>query len=123
MSANHASVELTRKEISILKRVCEGKTYRQIADIMKISPRTVEWHVNNALKKTQSHNRIEAVQVARKIGALPYPKPTEKSEQEVYNSEGFYHSASITSIKVTKMNIILIVILCLIFCSFMFKLV
>ena len=76
-TAARPSVELTNKEVAIFKRICEGKTYRQIADMMNLSPRTVEWHVNNALRKTRCHNRIEAVQVARKIGALPYPRPSE----------------------------------------------
>jgi DNA-binding NarL/FixJ family response regulator len=52
--------ELTERERSILRRLAEGRTARDIADELVLSPRTVEGHVGRILRKLGVRNRAEA---------------------------------------------------------------
>ncbi|MBC7557213.1 MAG: response regulator transcription factor, partial [Chryseobacterium sp.] len=47
---------LTAREIEVLKLICSQKSTVEIADVLFISPRTVEGHRNNLLLKTESRN-------------------------------------------------------------------
>jgi len=51
--------ELTPRETEILKMVATGMSYRQIADRLVLSHRTVQNHVQSTLRKLQMHNRVE----------------------------------------------------------------
>ncbi|MDT0309814.1 response regulator transcription factor [Streptomyces sp. DSM 44917] len=59
---------LTDRETEILRLVAKGLTYRQIADRLVISHRTVQNHVQNTLGKLQLHNRTELVRYAIETG-------------------------------------------------------
>ncbi|MEX0428002.1 response regulator [Nocardioides sp. DS6] len=50
---------LTERETEILKMVAKGLSYRQIAERLVLSHRTVQNHVQNTLGKLQMHNRVE----------------------------------------------------------------
>lgn len=54
-------VKLTRREIEIVKLIAEGLTSQQMADKLFISPRTVETHRANLMKKVGVRNAIELV--------------------------------------------------------------
>jgi DNA-binding NarL/FixJ family response regulator len=56
--------ELTPRETEILKMVATGMSYRQIADRLVLSHRTVQNHVQNTLRKLQMHNRVELTRYA-----------------------------------------------------------
>ena len=47
---------LTNREIEVLQLICEQKTTAEIAELLFISPRTVDGHRNNLLLKTESKN-------------------------------------------------------------------
>ena len=47
---------LSPREIEVLQLICEQKNTAQIAEILFISPRTVEGHRTNLLLKTESKN-------------------------------------------------------------------
>jgi DNA-binding NarL/FixJ family response regulator len=51
--------DLTPRETEILKMVAKGMSYKQIADRLVLSHRTVQNHVQNTLRKLQMHNRVE----------------------------------------------------------------
>ncbi len=53
------SPALTAREIDVLRRVAKGLAYRDIADQLCVSHRTVQNHVQNVLRKLQLHNRVE----------------------------------------------------------------
>jgi DNA-binding NarL/FixJ family response regulator len=55
---------LTERETEVLRLVAKGLTYRQIAERLVISHRTVQNHVQNTLGKLQLHNRVELVRYA-----------------------------------------------------------
>jgi DNA-binding NarL/FixJ family response regulator len=56
--------ELTDRETEILKMVAKGMSYKQIAERLVISHRTVQNHVQNTLRKLQMHNRVELTRYA-----------------------------------------------------------
>ena len=55
---------LTNRETGVLRLVATGLTAKQIASELKLSPRTVENHIQSTLKKLHLHNRIELVRYA-----------------------------------------------------------
>ncbi|MBL0741106.1 response regulator [Chryseolinea lacunae] len=63
-------VNLTTREVEILKLISEGLTSLQMADKLFISPRTVETHRANLMKKTGAKNSIELVKKAQATGLL-----------------------------------------------------
>jgi DNA-binding NarL/FixJ family response regulator len=56
--------ELTTRETEILKMVAKGLSYKQIAERLVVSHRTVQNHVQNTLRKLQMHNRVELTRYA-----------------------------------------------------------
>ncbi|PWU25362.1 MAG: hypothetical protein C5B48_01690 [Candidatus Rokuibacteriota bacterium] len=52
---------LTPRELEILKWVGRGKTTREIAAVLVVSPHTVRKHVENILEKLGARTRSEAV--------------------------------------------------------------
>lgn len=52
---------LTPRESECLRWVAKGKTDREIARILSVSPRTVRFHVDNAKEKLNVATRIQAV--------------------------------------------------------------
>ncbi|WP_344444019.1 response regulator transcription factor [Kitasatospora nipponensis] len=60
--------QLTPRETEVLRMVAKGLSYRQIADRLVLSHRTVQNHVQNTLGKLQLHNRVELVRYAIERG-------------------------------------------------------
>jgi DNA-binding NarL/FixJ family response regulator len=65
---------LTERETEVLRLVAKGLSYKQIADRLVISHRTVQNHVQNTLSKLQLHNRVELVRYAIEQG-IDQPDP------------------------------------------------
>ncbi|GAA1643832.1 response regulator transcription factor [Saccharothrix algeriensis] len=59
---------LSDRETEVLRLVAKGLTYRQIAERLTLSHRTVQNHVQNTLGKLQLHNRVELVRYAIEQG-------------------------------------------------------
>ena len=59
---------LSSREIEVLAHLTEGLTDREIAEALVISPRTVESHVSNILRKLGVRNRAEAARAYREAG-------------------------------------------------------
>lgn len=55
---------LTPRETEVLRLVAKGLTYKQIAERLVLSHRTVQNHVQNTLGKLHLHNRVELVRYA-----------------------------------------------------------
>jgi two-component system response regulator NreC len=66
----HEDIRLTAREIEIVKLIDDGLTSQQMADKLFISPRTVETHRANLMKKFGVKNSIELVKKARLINIL-----------------------------------------------------
>lgn len=65
-AAQTETFDLTKRELEILEKIAEGQNYQQIADVLFVSPKTVRKHIENIYRKLQVHNKMEAVQKAKK---------------------------------------------------------
>lgn len=54
-----APQRLTDRETEVLRMVAKGLTYRDIAERLGVSHRTVQNHVQNVLSKLHLHNRVQ----------------------------------------------------------------
>jgi DNA-binding NarL/FixJ family response regulator len=59
---------LTDRETEVLRLVAKGLSYKQIAERLVVSHRTVQNHVQNTLGKLQLHNRVELTRYAIEQG-------------------------------------------------------
>jgi DNA-binding NarL/FixJ family response regulator len=59
---------LTERETEVLRLVAKGLSYKQIAERLGLSHRTVQNHVQNTLNKLQLHNRVELARYAIQQG-------------------------------------------------------
>ncbi|MEH1012839.1 response regulator transcription factor [Micromonospora sp. CPCC 206060] len=63
-----AAPRLTERETEVLRLVAKGMSYKQIAQRLGLSHRTVQNHVQNTLGKLQLHNRVELTRYAIEQG-------------------------------------------------------
>ena len=61
-------IDLTTRELQVLKQLDTGATNQEIADRLFISERTVKNHVSRILSKLNLKNRYEAANYARSKG-------------------------------------------------------
>jgi DNA-binding NarL/FixJ family response regulator len=59
---------LSRREVEVVRLVAAGRTNREIAGELVLSPRTVDMHVRNLLRKLDCRSRIEAARRAGELG-------------------------------------------------------
>jgi len=56
--------QLTDREREVLKLVAEGHTVREIADMLIVSPKTVEWYKTSLMNKLNIHNKTDLIKFA-----------------------------------------------------------
>lgn len=56
--------QLTAREREVLKLVAEGHTSREIADILIVSNKTVDWYKGSLMKKLNIHSRVDLIKYA-----------------------------------------------------------
>ena len=66
LTSGHDVQDLTSKEVDILQWIKHGKSNAEIAEILPLSVKTIEYHVGNVLKKLGAANRTTAVVIAIK---------------------------------------------------------
>lgn len=59
-------IKLTKREIDVLEQLGKGLSYTKIADNLILSTGTIRKHIENIYRKLQVHNKLEAVQKARR---------------------------------------------------------
>ena len=67
-AAGSDAPRLTERETEVLRLVAKGLSYKQIAERLFLSHRTVQNHVQNTLRKLQLHNRVQLVRYAIEQG-------------------------------------------------------
>lgn len=65
------STKLSARELDVLSCVALGHTNVEAAEEMGIGPETVKSYLRSVMRKLGAHTRYEAVNAARRIGALP----------------------------------------------------
>ena len=61
---------LSRRELEVLKLSADGKTAYEIARILSLSERTINFHVHRAIEKLGVNNKMAAVIAAARSGAI-----------------------------------------------------
>jgi DNA-binding NarL/FixJ family response regulator len=69
-AADAEGAGLSRRELEVVRLVGAGRTNREIAEQLVLSPRTVDMHVRNLLRKLDCRSRIEAARRAGELGLL-----------------------------------------------------
>ena len=69
-AARLASGDLTRREVEVIRLVALGRSNRDIAHELFLSPRTVEMHVSSILLKLDCRSRTDAARRAGELGLL-----------------------------------------------------
>ena len=59
-------IQLTSRETEVLEQLSKGLNYKKIAENLILSTGTVRKHIENIYRKLQVHNKLEAVQKAKK---------------------------------------------------------
>lgn len=66
------AIKLTKREIEVLTLVIEGRSSKEVADMLYVSKRTVDFHLANIYDKLQVSNRVQAFRRAARLGLIPF---------------------------------------------------
>jgi NarL family two-component system response regulator LiaR len=66
--------DLTDREREVLALLVDGKTNKEIAEALTLSPATVRVYVSNILSKLGAKNRTEAARIALQHNLVPPQK-------------------------------------------------
>ena len=64
------NIKLTKREIEVLTLVIEGKASKEVADVLFVSKRTVDFHLANIYDKLKVTNRVQAFRRAMRLGLI-----------------------------------------------------
>ncbi len=62
---------LSNREMEVLERLAAGRSNKEIAAELNVSPNTVKTHVSRLFEKLEASRRTEAILKARQLGILP----------------------------------------------------
>ncbi|MFP3898995.1 MAG: response regulator [Dehalococcoidia bacterium] len=68
--SNDTADQLTDREREVLKLLAEGHSTREIAQILVVSPKTVDRHKTNLMAKLDIHNRLDLFKYALRKGII-----------------------------------------------------
>ena len=72
LAARMSSSELTSRELEVLKQIVDGKSNKEIANVLSISEATVKSHINNILSKLGVSDRTQAATRALQRGIVHF---------------------------------------------------
>lgn len=67
---NETAIQLTEREIELLRMAAEGKTAGDISVALGVTERTANYHMSNAMEKLGAANKTRAVAMAIRLGLL-----------------------------------------------------
>lgn len=65
---------LTAREREVLRLLAEGNTAKKIAILLELSPKTVESHKFNLMRKLNVHNTAQLITIALQERIISVPK-------------------------------------------------
>jgi DNA-binding CsgD family transcriptional regulator len=65
---------ITSRECEVLEKLLEGKSDREIAEELFISPRTVDTHLRSVFRKCQVHSRLQLTRLVASYGEFRKPE-------------------------------------------------
>jgi DNA-binding CsgD family transcriptional regulator len=66
-----ASLGITEREFEVLELLAAGRSNKEIAQGLAVSPNTVKTHIARLFEKLQAARRTEAILKARELGLIP----------------------------------------------------
>ena len=82
-SESEPPIKLTKREVEVLTLVIEGKSSKEVAELLYVSKRTVDFHLANIYEKLQVNNRVQAFRRAVALGLIT----NEMVEKEEVNNK------------------------------------
>jgi DNA-binding CsgD family transcriptional regulator len=73
MTASTMLRAITLRELQILAWIATGKSDWEIATILNLSAKTINFHTQNVKRKLGTRSRIQAIAVALRDGMIPFP--------------------------------------------------
>lgn len=70
-TAARASLGISEREFEVLELLAAGRSNKEIAAQLAVSPNTVKTHVARLLEKLDAARRTEAIQKARELRIIP----------------------------------------------------
>ncbi len=67
--------DLTPRELEVICLLVDGLSNQEIADHLRLSRRTVQAHIANAMSRTQSRSRTQLAVCALRRGLVPLRGP------------------------------------------------
>ncbi len=71
-----AETGLSARQVQILTLVAQGQTYRQVAETIGVSVRTVKYHMAEILERLHLRNRADVIAYAARSGLMPRDWPS-----------------------------------------------
>lgn len=66
-----AALGLSPREMTVLHELAAGRSNKEIAALLDVSPNTVKTHVARLFEKLDANRRTEAIRKARELGIVP----------------------------------------------------
>ncbi|MBY0519048.1 MAG: response regulator transcription factor [Sphingomonas sp.] len=65
------ALKISPRELTVLHELAAGKSNKQIAQSLQVSPNTVKTHVARLFEKLEAQRRTQAIHRARALGIVP----------------------------------------------------
>jgi DNA-binding NarL/FixJ family response regulator len=65
------TIGVSNRELEVLTLLAQGRSNKEIARQLDVSPNTVKTHVANLFEKLEAKRRTEAILRARELGVIP----------------------------------------------------
>jgi len=66
-----AALGLSARELTVLHELAAGRSNKEIAALLDVSPNTIKTHVARLFEKLDANRRTEAIRKARELGIVP----------------------------------------------------
>jgi DNA-binding CsgD family transcriptional regulator len=66
-----AALGISPRELTVLQEIAAGRSNKEIASALKVSPETVKTHVARLFEKLGAKRRTQAIKQARELGIVP----------------------------------------------------
>lgn len=66
-----AALGISERELEVLREIASGRSNKEIAAQLNVSPNTIKTHVSRLFEKLGARRRTEAILKARELGIVP----------------------------------------------------